>query len=265
MLREHIVGGFASPEQLEAVTGIPITAVVPHYGDQNPQDAILRSPFSAFAESIRRLKIGIENATEGSRSRVVLITSTEPGEGKSTIAVALARAIARSHQRTLLIDCDLRHSSVGKLVNEMSPMKVVDLLLSPTMEEQFNLAVGEEKESGLFLLNADTTKQHASDVLLGSDNFRKLIEIARMQFDAIVIDSPPVGYVVDASIISRECDIVVYVIRFAAASQRNVIAGLREILNKPKSSTLAVVLNGAKEALSYRVSKYNDYYTSPTA
>jgi capsular exopolysaccharide synthesis family protein len=268
VLREHIIGGFVTPEQLAAVTGLPVTAVIPHNNQGNPHDSILEFPFSAFAESIRRMRLGIDNVTEGKHPSVVLVTSTEPSEGKTTLAIALARAMAKSAQRTLLIDCDLRQSSVGRLMKAVSPIHFVDLLLAKSMEEEFTSALAREKDSGLYLLNSESTTRHASDVLLASEQFRKLIDIAKSRFDAIIIDSPPIGYVVDASIISRECDVVLYVIRYAVSSQRSVVAGLRQILSGPRPPVPALVLNGARELLSghyYRKSTYNNYYSEPPA
>jgi capsular exopolysaccharide synthesis family protein len=264
MLREHIVGGFVTPEQLTAVTNLSVTAVIPHSNQDNPHDSILKSPFSAFAESIRRMRLGIENVTEGKRPSVILVTSTEPDEGKTTLAIALARAIAKSAQRTLLVDCDLRQSSMGRLMKDTSSKNLVDLILAKSMEEQFSMALGREKDSGLYLISADTTMRYASDAMLASEQFRKLIETARSQFDAIVIDSPPVGYVVDASIISRQCDVVLYVVRYAMSSQRNVVAGLRQILSGPRPPVPAVVLNGAKEMLSGYYGQKSSYYHSYT-
>jgi capsular exopolysaccharide synthesis family protein len=267
MLREHIIGGFATPEQVTAVTGLPVTTVVPQSRQASPHDAILSSPFSEFAESVRRMRLGIENITESKRPVVVVVTSTEPNEGKTTLAIALARASAKSSQRTLLIDCDLRQSSVGRLMKDKSAISLVDLLLTPSMEEEFKHAVKKEEDSGLYLLSSDPAKRHASDVLFASEQFRKFIDTAKAQFDVIVIDSPPIGYVVDASIISRECDAVLYVIRYAVSSQRNVVAGLRQIVSGSRPPALALVLNGTKEVLSgyyYRKNPYGGYYDDPS-
>jgi capsular exopolysaccharide synthesis family protein len=264
LLREHIIGGFASAEQLEAVSGLPVAGVVPHYSEPNPQDAILSSPFSQFSESIRRLRIAAENTINGKHPSVILVTSTEPNEGKTTLAIAVARAMAKSGRRTLLIDCDLRHSSVGRLMEATSPVKLVDLLLSVPTQDSFNKALGYEKDSDLYIINSESTKRFASDVLLASPQFRKILEFARTYFEAIVIDSPPIGYVVDANVISRECDLVLYVVRHAATSQRQVIGGLREILSGPKAPLVTMALNGAKELLGshyYRSNKYENYYS----
>jgi capsular exopolysaccharide synthesis family protein len=267
MLREHIVGGFVTPEQVIAVTGFPVTAVLPHTRYDSPHDAILRSPFSEFAESVRRMKLGIENVVGSRHPSIVLVTSTEPNEGKTTLAIALARAAAKSSQRTLLIDCDLRQSSVGRLMKDESPVSLVDLLLAESIERNFETALGREKDSGLYVLSAGPIKRQASDVLFASEQFKKLIDVAKSQFDVIVIDSPPIGYVVDASIISRECDVVLYVVRYATSSQRNVVAGLRQVLSGPRAPAPALVLNGAKEVLGgsyYSKSGYSNYYSDPS-
>lgn len=263
MLREHVVGGFASPEQLEAVTGLPVAAVTPHFGESNPHDAILVSPFSAFSESIRRLRIGIENLLNGKYPGVVLVTSTEPNEGKTTLAISLARVMAKSGRRTLLIDCDLRHSSVSRLIQNTSPVKLVELLLSPPAQEEFETTLGRDRDSDVYLISTESTKRHASDVLLASPEFRKLLEMAKLYFDVIIMDSPPIGFVVDANVISRECDVVLYVVRYAGPTQRDVVAGLREMLSGLKPQALLTVLNSAREGWGsyyYGKKRYDHYY-----
>jgi capsular exopolysaccharide synthesis family protein len=243
---------------------LPVAAVIPQYEEINPQDAILKAPFSAFAESIRRLRIAVENIMNGVYPSVVLVTSSEPNEGKTTLAIALARTIAKSGRRTLLIDCDLRNSSVSERIQIVSPMTLVELLLSPLSEEHVKDALQVEKDSGLWLINSEAKKRPGSDVLLASPQFKKFMDIARSQFDVIIIDSPPIGFVVDAAVLSRDCDAVLYVTQYATTSQRDVVAGLRQILSSSKPPLPLIALNGAREVLGshyYRKTTYDKYYS----
>jgi polysaccharide biosynthesis transport protein len=264
LLRERIIGGFTSPEQLEAVVGLPVVSVIPQYQDTHPHDAILKAPFSEFAESIRRLRIAVENTMNGVYPSVVLVTSSEPNEGKTTLAIALARTIARSGRRTLLIDCDLRNSSVSERIAIVSPMTLVELLLSPVMDEHFKVALQVEKDSGLWLINSEAKKRPGSDVLLASPQFKKFMDIAKSQFDVIIMDSPPIGYVVDAAVLSRECDVVLYVTQYATTNQREVVAGLRQIVSSSKPPLPLIALNGSHEVLGshyYRKRSFDKYYS----
>jgi polysaccharide biosynthesis transport protein len=260
MLREHVVGGFASSEQLESVTQLRAIATIPH-SEQEPHSVIFTAPFSSYSESIRRLRIGIENLIEPGRPSVVLVTSTESGEGKTTLALSLARALAMSGRRTVLIDCDLRHPSVQKFIGRQSPANLLDLLLAPSTGDEIDKLAALEVVSGLYHIGAEPTQSDASDILLASPRFEEFIKNAKSCFDVIVLDSPPVGYVVDARVIGHLADLVLYVVRYGSTSQRDVVGGLREMLNTPKSTPLVTTLNNARSRLSrYYHAKGDVYY-----
>ena len=263
--REHLVGGFASPAQIEAVTGLTVIATVPGYDAKNPQDAILEMPFSGFSESIRRLRIGIENTIGSLATKVIVITSTEPGEGKSTLAISVARTFASSGRSTLLIDSDFRHPSVAKLIGFSSPSNLIEML--PGINHHFDLSAKVETEvsSGLCALTTTATSKQASDVLVGSAQYADLIASAREQFEFIVVDCPPIGYVVDAKIVSRSADLVIYIVKQNSTSQQDAVAGLRQMIGQTNHPPLAIVLNNVRDILGgyyYRNSRYNNYYKS---
>jgi capsular exopolysaccharide synthesis family protein len=260
ILREHAVGGFSSIQQLEAVTGLPVATAVPHSKGQDPHDTIVALPFSSFSESIRRLRIGLENLLSMRSPNVILVTSTRPGEGKTTLAIALARAMAGTGRRTLLVDCDLKHPSVARLLPVKSPSTLPSLLQAPLQVSE--LPVAHDKRGGIDVLNAEATK-YPSDLLLASHEFKALIDNARARYDTVIIDSPPIGFVVDASIMSRLCDAVLYVVRYASTNQRDVVAGLREILGVPDSPRPVMVLNallGNWSISPYGKNKHAQYY-----
>jgi polysaccharide biosynthesis transport protein len=260
--REHLVGGFASPGQVEAVTGLNIMATVPGFDGSTPQNAILEVPFSGFSESIRRLRIGIENTIGPLPSKVIVVTSTEPSEGKSTLSISVARAFATSGRSTLLIDSDFRHPSVAKLTGFHSKGNLIELL--PNIKNDFELLnyVETELDSGLSTLTTTTTTRQSSDVLVGSAQFLDLIAVARRHFEFIIFDCPPIGYVVDAKIVSRNADLVLYVVKQNSTSQQDAVSGLRQIVGAGQAP-VALVLNNVRDILGgyyYRNSRYNNYY-----
>jgi polysaccharide biosynthesis transport protein len=263
--RENLVGGFASTAQVEAVTGLSVLATVPGYDGKEPHDAIVTVPFSGFSESIRRLRIGLENKLSGFESKVILITSTEPSEGKSTLSISVARALATSGRAALLIDGDFRHPSISKLTGSVSPVDLIRKL--PEIEHKFDLmaCLKTEEDSGLFLFTTTPTQKMASDVLVGSQNFVSLIAEARKAFEYVIIDCPPIGYVVDAKIISRVADMVLYVVKQNSTSQQDAISGMRQMVDSSGHPPVAVVLNNVRDILGgyyYRNSRYNNYYKS---
>jgi polysaccharide biosynthesis transport protein len=265
MIREHLVGGFASAEQLEAVTKCPVLSVIPAYAGEKPHDAILADRFSEFSESIRRLKINLNAMIRTEGPQVVVLTSTEPDEGKSTIAVCLARAYASAGKKALLIDGDVRRASVARLVGISSQIDLSNLAKTlPTSAGSICDALAKESESGLFLLTVTPRKEVTGDYIFESVEFVDLIKAVREIFDVIIIDSPPVGYVVDSKIVSRSSDACVYVVKQNGASQREIMNGVRETLITIEPNPIGVVLNGASDMFGrygYFGKRYGAYYS----
>ncbi|WP_280177058.1 GNVR domain-containing protein, partial [Rhizobium sp. RU20A] len=113
VVREHFTGGFVDEGQVEGVLRVPLASISPRYSGPDDPDALsiadgmVKAPLSMYAESVRRLRASIEHARSDA-GRVIMVSSAIPGEGKSTLALALARMYALSGRKTLLIDCDLR-------------------------------------------------------------------------------------------------------------------------------------------------------------
>lgn len=228
LARDHLVGGIVSVEQLEAVAGIPVMAAVQMH-KSDPHDAPINDPMSGFSEGLRRLRVGVDISVESIESPIVLITSTLAAEGKSTIALALARTFALSGKKTLLIDADLRRPAIARLINEEPTSSVVDILTDVEPNPPLANMVTHDPKSTLHTLLGGTASQLGSDVLLSSVSFYELLEKAMAEYDIVIVDSPPIGHVVDAKIIARMAHLVLYVVNFGHTNQREVIAGLREM------------------------------------
>jgi capsular exopolysaccharide synthesis family protein len=261
--RENLVGGFAMAAQVEAVTGLPVIATIPKDTNQNPQDTLVDDPFSAFSESVRRMRLGVEERVSTSGQNVVLVTSTEPGEGKSTLALSLARAMASVGKRVILVDCDFRHPSVGRLSGLASPINLVDYLVDGKLPEDSAAVAAEDTVSSLLLITTSASKSQASDVIVNSKRFRQFIESLASSFDAVILDSPPIGYVVDARILAEMSDFLLYVIKQNSTSQQDAVGGLRQVLHPTNQGQVGLVLNSVQNVLAgyyYGDSRSNNYY-----
>jgi len=140
---------------------------------------------------------------------------------------------------------------------------LLELLLSQSVDSlNFATAAGYDAASGLHYIGAAATQKHSSDILLASPKFEQLIERAKSEFDVIVLDSPPIGYVVDARVVTRFADLILYIVRYGRTSQRAAMAALREMLSEPKPVPAALVLNNTQASLlSYYYSgKEHKYY-----
>lgn len=246
-LREYFIGGFTSVRQFEEVTGTRVISTLPRKrkeGEEPVDWSIVSAPLSAFAEGIRKVRLGIEAAVSR-KTIVILVTSTEAGEGKTTVSLALARAFAGAGRSTLFIDADLRRPTA----QSFPPAAVQDGLFG-FLTNQSKLEIIEEPETGLNMVLGTEPSPIATDALLQSERFESLISHAREDFDVIIVDTPPVGLVVDPRIIARHSDIGIYVVRFASTNQSRVADGLRDLADNGKFPVLAV-LNLAQESGSY--------------
>ena len=131
MLLEHLDAGFRSREQLEAATGVTTLGVVPRlkvrrFGGAAPHDDILERPNTAFSESFRMLRTALMLSNIDRPPRSVLVTSSIPGEGKSTTALALARTAAKQGQKCIIIDADLRHPGMHEAFDVPNDVGLID-------------------------------------------------------------------------------------------------------------------------------------------
>ncbi len=260
-LREHFIGGITTVEQFENLTGIPVIAAVPRYvgseGNDRPDLAIIAEPLSAFAESIRRIRMGID--VYGPRSkRCIFVTSSLPADGKTTIALALARHLAMTGTSTLLIDADLRHPSIHRLLNENVDQGLLGFLAQSREAGADQLTMVTEAATGAhFVLGAEASAI-ATDALLMSTRFDELMAFAREKYDVVIVDTPPVGLVVDATIVARHCDLGLFIVKHAATGQHAVRAALRD-LTRRVDLPICGVLNRIERGDGYRYGYGRDY------
>ena len=264
-LRENFIGGVTSEEQLENLTGIPVIAGVPVYrgGEAlaSPDRAVVAQPLSAFSEAIRRIRLGVE--TYGPKgNQCIFVTSTLPGDGKTTIALALARQFALTGTSTLLIDADLRHPNVHHLLNETPEHGLIGFLASEPGTALDQMTLIKEPETGLAFVLGSEASAVATDALLMSSRFNDLMSFAKDKYDIVIVDTPPIGLVVDASIVARHCDLGLFVVRYASTGQQALRGGLRD-LTRRTDLPICGVLNQVAEADGSRYGyqrKYRSYY-----
>ncbi len=259
-LREFFLGGFTGEDQVEAVLNIQLASVVPHEegGElERPHgrglsDRIMTAPLSVFSESIRRIRVSVEQAllsrhpvTEDAREEgiVIMVSSSLPGEGKSTLATALARTYALAGKRTLLIDCDLRKPSIHRHVDREPTPAFVNLLRG---EADPGLAsmVAVDHATNLSVILGARPAEFATDELLMSARVRALLARARLHFDYVVIDTPPVEAAVDALYLARLCDVALLVVRWARTPQNVARKAAALKGNVGGGTPVIAVLNG---------------------
>lgn len=270
-LYENLVGGFTDEAQVEAVLHAPVAATVPleanQPGQQSLADMVVTAPLSAFAESVRRMRVGVQAALgappNGSVDcKVIMVTSTAPGEGKTTLALALARSYALFGQRTLLIDCDLRQPSIHRHLGQNPAHGLFEYLSAGTIGDiDPGSILSRDALTSVTVIVGTQASDQPTDRLLAGPIFQRLIETARTGFDVIVLDTPPIGPVVDDLYIAPLADAAVFVTQWASTSQqeaRKSLATLRSAL--PSKAAVVAVLNQQDEKQRTYGQSYSGYF-----
>ncbi len=265
-LAEYMDDTVNTPEDLEARTGIPVLGFVPAIsrkgsGSDRPHRGRISivEPLSSVTEAYRSIRTNLFFSAPPEKTRVMVISSGGPGDGKTTTAANLAIIIAQSGKRVLLIDADCRRPRVHDvfgLPNESGLTSVLTGEVTLAQAVQRPLDDKGEFIEGLHVLPAGPSAPNPAE-LLGSPAMRKLMLEAREHFDRVLIDTPPVLFVADASILAAMSDGVVLVVK-SSKNTRALARRTRAQLEGVNARILGGVLNDVRLArLGYH---YSDYY-----
>jgi succinoglycan biosynthesis transport protein ExoP len=266
--KDKLSGGFATPRQIEDMLEVPLLASV---NVMNKEDLVVKgsptklpyypqvSPLSRYSEAIRMLRTGVQMTDVDNPPRIVQVTSTVPNEGKTTIALSLAVSAANSGLQVLFIDADLRHTSGSNFFGLVKQQGLVDVLLGTATIKDVSKF---DKIGKLWVMPAGTKTRNPAD-LLGSNRMKSMLDQCRETFDMIVIDSPPLGPVIDPVILSHLVDKVVYVVRWASTSRELV---QQSLLRLPGEKVAGTVFNLINERAAQKYGRYAyQYYYGPRA
>jgi capsular exopolysaccharide synthesis family protein len=271
-LYENLIGGFTGDEQLAQVLKLPVAATVPRQRAKSEKESlantVVTAPLSGFSESIRRIRANVDQSVRHANpdkplaTKVIMVTSTAPNEGKTTLSLSLARSYALTGQRTLIIDCDLRKPSLHRHLNIESSTGLLDYLSSDGDGVALQSIISSDPLTSVTTILGARRSNLPTDQLLSAVSFARLISAARNSFEVIVLDTPPVGPVIDGHYVAPHADAIVFVTRWATTSQsdvRKAVAGLMAA-RQPDTQVLAV-LNQQDETRSAYYRRYGSYYS----
>lgn len=175
----------------------------------------------------------------GNNLQVISITSVKPGEGKSTTSTNIAWAFARAGYKTLLVDADIRNSVMSGVFKSREKITGLTEFLSGTTDLSHGLC--DTNVENLFVVQAGSISPNPT-ALLQSENFSTMIETLRKYFDYIIVDTAPIGIVIDAAIITQKCDASVLVTAAGEANRKDVLKA-KDQLEQTNKPFLGVVLN----------------------
>lgn len=209
-----------------------------------------KEPKSMAAESYRTLRTNIQYSSFDKEYRVIAVTSSEPEEGKSTIAGNLALCMAKEDKKVMLIDCDLRKPSLHKKFKTSNLLGLSDVIIGKADLD----SVIHRYNKNLFLLTVGKIPPNPSE-MLSSKAMSYLLEYLKDNFDYIILDTPPLKVVTDSQILSAKVDGTILVVR-AEKTKRESVKNAVDLLKNVNANIIGMVLNG----IDVSRNKYYYYY-----
>ncbi len=213
---------------------------------------------SALAEAYRQLRTSILLSTAGRVPKTLLVTSSLPGEGKTTTAVNTAISLAQTSARVLIVDADMRRPRLRSIFDLPERQGLSSILSSDMSPERMLQTIVKDEESGLYVLSSGPIPPNPAE-LLGSDQMRKLIAVLSGSFTHIVIDSPPISGFTDGVLIASIVDGVLLVVH-GGKSSRGVVRRSRQLLLDVGAKIFGVVLNNVSVRSHDSYYYYQRYY-----
>jgi succinoglycan biosynthesis transport protein ExoP len=258
---EKLSAGFTTPGQIEKAIGVPVLASVRRMekakllGKQGEAVPLvfyqIHHPLSPFSEAIRTLRSGIHMSDVDRPPKVIHVTSSRPGEGKTTIAISLAISAASAGLKVALVDADLRHPSASRFFKLEQEKGLVDLLIGAT---PFEKVLRFQNDLKLTVIPAGSKTLNPTDVL-GSERMKLLVSHLGETFDYVVLDTPPVGPVIDPVIVANLADKTIFVVQWASTARELVDTSLRQVSTHKRVA--GIVLNSVNQD---RARKYGGEY-----
>lgn len=261
-LQEILASGIRTRKELERI-GLPLLASIPVSrrpgARKSPADSVVDAPFTAYAEAFRSIRNTL-TISSGKPFKVVALVSSLPGEGKTTTALSLARMMAMSGDRTLIIDADARRAGLLSLLPSQPTTGLVEVL-----GEGADIAGALQKDvvENLDILPVSSSAFVQSDVF-SRDRLAALLDKIRDNYDRIIFDTPPLLGVADARAIASVADAVLMVVRWDK-TPRNAVRNTLDILlqdNAPIVGGVFSMVDPKSEAAggAYYSAEYSAYY-----
>jgi capsular exopolysaccharide synthesis family protein len=233
--------GMTSPEQVQNVLRETVIGLIPSLtGKSGPHDSVLENPNSNLVEAINSLKFALELSNPDRPVKAIQVTSSVPEEGKTTLAIALARVLAASGKKVILVEGDLRRSSIGKKLELREKHKGLSDFVVANHAEPTDFLMRDER-GGVDFMPGGTAKYANATDIFSSLRMQQIIDLLKERYDLVVVDTPPVMAVADARIIGRVVDTTVFVVRWDK-TPRKVARAAVDQLHRANVDIAGVVL-----------------------
>jgi len=247
---------------VEKLTSVPIVGDIPLTDEKQGAIAVFENQNNLMSETFRNIRTNLQFMLENDK-KVILVTSTVSGEGKSFISANLAISLSLLGKKVVIVGLDIRKPGLNKVFN--IPRKEVGITqyLANPEKNLMDLVQLSDVSKNLYILLGGTVPPNPTE-LLARDGLDKAIETLKKNFDYVILDTAPVGMVTDTLLIGRVADLSVYVCR-ADYTHKNEYTLINELAEKDKLPNLCTVINGLdlkrrKYGYYYGYGKYGKYY-----
>lgn len=231
ILMENLDSGLRTSTEVETLLNVPSVGAVPLIPASEKvtqkADYVLEKPFSAFAEAFRNLKTSLLFSRDDKPIRVIALTSSLPGEGKTLTTLSLGRSMASSGSKVVMIDGDLRRHMLTSALNVTVEKGFVELLEGAAVLDDVLFL---DKSSGAYLIFCSDREMPKADVI-GGGRLAVLFEQLKERFDYILVDTAPVLAVADTRVLAANADVVLFLCRWGKTPRQAVMASIDLLLN----------------------------------
>ncbi|MFR4303530.1 MAG: GumC family protein [Bacteroides thetaiotaomicron] len=250
---------------VEKLTTIPIVGDIPLTDEKNEKDgsiAVFENQNNLMSETFRNIRTNLQFMLQNNK-KVILVTSTVSGEGKSFISANLAISLSLLGKKVVIVGLDIRKPGLNKVFRLSTKEKGITLYLANPETDLMSLVQPSDINQNLYILPGGTVPPNPTE-LLARDGLDKAIEILKKNFDYVILDTAPVGMVTDTLLIGRVADLSVYVCR-ADYTHKVEYTLINELAEEKKLPNLCTVINGVdlkrrKYGYYYGYGKYGKYY-----
>ncbi len=254
---EYMDTSVRSPEEVERILGVPVIGAIPEIGGRDIREKLVThyDPLSPTAEAFKGIRTNIRFSGVSGDVRVILVTSSGPGEGKSTVASNLAITMAQMGNRVVLVDGDLRRPMVHRIFGLEKEPGLTEVIMGDVGLGE--VIVSSEEVGGLDIVVCGHIPPNPTEVL-GSERARVVIEELRGMYDYVVIDSAPLMPVTDAIEISAYSDGVILVVRHNVTNINSLKKAIY-MLERVQAKVLGIIFNSMVISVFTLGSKYREY------
>lgn len=222
--------GFRSITHVETATGVPGLGVIPMLdrADQGmlPHEVAVKKPNSPYGEAVRSVRTGLLLSNIDQAPKTVLVTSSVSSEGKTSTSLSVATLSARTGQRAIIVDCDMRHPSVHVALQVPNEVGLSNYL---TGQNSLDEVIDIDLATGVHYVTAGGRNPHPMD-LLNSQQMKAMIALLAQQYDIVVFDTPPLLAVSDTLVLARQVEKSIFVVRWEKTRRDTVATALRQII-----------------------------------